>query len=855
MKPTKRSVGLIVYAAHDENDATSYSPLATPAGGARSSNDGVSVQGVFSGYLTPGILQDVKAAVNTSDVRLTPYLQLPAGSVLVNSAFGDGTGGLATVGFGGGSMASRNRATTWELQSETNFYAPGSARHRLKVNGDLRYDDVRRTNDAGSNGGFTFNSLADLSAGRATTFTRTLSNPVRTGSEWNGFVSIGDFYKVTPRFQLLYGVRAEGNHYTERPLYNAAVDAAFGARTDAAPERFHVSPRAGFTWSYSKGGRGAGWTWNGWGKFPMAETGVIRGGIGEFRSMLSPALLAEPGARTGLPGGLHTVSCVGDAVPTPDWASYLSATASVPQDCVGGVGALRDAAPSVQLVDRAYGASRSWRANLSWTGAVGVFTAFVEGVYSLNLNQPGVRDLNFAGVPKFILSDEGRPVFVSPANIVAATGAVSATDARLNPAFGRVLTVGSDLRGEARQITGMLSAFSGSSSLSLAYTLQSARAEQRGFDASTFDAPTQPSWARGDFDVRHSVVLQAGYAFKYVNVSLAGRMSSGRPFTPLVAGDVNGDGSNNDRAFIFDPATATDPGVAGGMRALLASAPSNVRSCLLAQIGRAATRNSCEGPWTADFNARIGFNTYWLGEPWRRWNVELVLSNPLGGLDQLLHGSNLQGWGNPTLPDPTLLQVTGFDAVARRFRYAINPRFGDTRPANTTSRAPFRVTLSAQIDIGTPMGEQQLDRFLRPGRAGHAGKRLTADELKKRYARNVPDPYRNILENTDSLLLQPEQVRALQQAQAKFAARLDSAWTVLSVYLAALPDRFDAADVVKRQEAVIDQVWDMGRPEMQTVLPKILTPLQLKMLPWPAEMFFKAKEPIKGVRMFFYGDP
>jgi len=35
----------------------------------------------------------------------------------------------------------------------------------------------------------------------------------------------------------------------------------------------------------------------------------------------------------------------------------------------------------------------------------------------------------------------------------------------------------------------------------------------------------------------------------------------------MIAGDVNGDGYSNDRAFVFSPAgTATDPAVAAGMQ-------------------------------------------------------------------------------------------------------------------------------------------------------------------------------------------------------------------------------------------------------------------------------------------------
>jgi len=37
------------------------------------------------------------------------------------------------------------------------------------------------------------------------------------------------------------------------------------------------------------------------------------------------------------------------------------------------------------------------------------------------------------------------------------------------------------------------------------------------------------------------------------------RFTSGTPFTPLVASDINGDGYANDRAFIANPATTADP--------------------------------------------------------------------------------------------------------------------------------------------------------------------------------------------------------------------------------------------------------------------------------------------------------
>ena len=46
--------------------------------------------------------------------------------------------------------------------------------------------------------------------------------------------------------------------------------------------------------------------------------------------------------------------------------------------------------------------------------------------------------------------------------------------------------------------------------------------------------------------------------FNAVLVNLNGSFRSGSAFTPAVAGDINGDGYSNDRAFVYSPATTAD---------------------------------------------------------------------------------------------------------------------------------------------------------------------------------------------------------------------------------------------------------------------------------------------------------
>ncbi len=51
----------------------------------------------------------------------------------------------------------------------------------------------------------------------------------------------------------------------------------------------------------------------------------------------------------------------------------------------------------------------AWRATLGWTNTVKNNYIAIDGVYSLNLDQPGTLDLNFGGAQRFTLPRGGRP--------------------------------------------------------------------------------------------------------------------------------------------------------------------------------------------------------------------------------------------------------------------------------------------------------------------------------------------------------------------------------------------------------------------------------------------------------------
>jgi hypothetical protein len=112
--------------------------------------------------------------------------------------------------------------------------------------------------------------------------------------------------------------------------------------------------------------------------------------------------------------------------------------------------------------------------------------------------------------------------------------------------------------------------------------------------------------------------------------------------------------------------------------------------------------------------------------------------------------------------------------------------------------------------------------------------------LKQRYLRVIPDPYREIVAESDSLLLARDQSDALAAIDARYRAHMDTVWTSFAEYLAALPDRFDTKSVLERQERVIGDAWEYSRQDVKRTLPLVLSPVQLRMLPWLPKMLYES---------------
>ena len=481
-------------------DATSLSTTAVPVHGGQTSSYGGALQARHSTYFLDNFLDETSGSIQESETSGDPYIELPSATVRVNSTFPDGTAGVSNLQFGGSTSLPRNSLTTnGELQNQLSWISLDN-KHRYKFGVDFRYNRYSQDNTTNRFGTYTYNSLEDFEDGDPFSFSRRLEVNRRLGDDLGGSAWLGDSYRRTQRLQVTYGVRVDASNFQGNPAYNPLVDSVFGKRNDAVPRGVYVSPRVGFSWTYGTNPQVGGFQ-----GAQRGSRGQISGGIGQFQNLPSSPLIAAAVDETGLPSAAQQLTCIGSAVPVPDWQDYLQNSGSIPTTCADNTTTLSSTVPNVALFAPDYIPQRSWRANLNWNMPVldNRFRLASSGTYSLNLNQQSQIDLNFNQHPLFTLPSEGnRPVYVNPTSIFPSTGAIISSDARVSQDFAQVTDYLSDLKSHSTQATLGISpvAFNSAFQWSVTYVWQQDRS--RKLAASAADRPpaipTIMQWARGD---------------------------------------------------------------------------------------------------------------------------------------------------------------------------------------------------------------------------------------------------------------------------------------------------------------------------------------------------------------------
>jgi hypothetical protein len=351
---------------------------------------------------------------------------------------------------------------------------------------------------------------------------------------------------------------------------------------------------------------------------------------GIYQNVGPAGQLAEAVSQTGLPSSTRTIACVGPAAPVPNWSSFLDRS-NVPAACAdsstGSTGIFSSAAPNVYAFDSRFAQPRSLRTASDWSSPIldNRFVLGLQGVYSWNMNQPGVLDINLDTARGFRLPTEaGRPVYVDPSAIVPSTGSIAIANSRRSAAFRTVSINKSSLRSASSQFVVKLVPVTTNKYLrwDFSYSLLDVRDEFYGFSGAgnTVGNPFERQWGSHTAAGKHQFTLNWNSIpiADLFYVSVGTTVKSGPRFTPMIAGDVNGDGYFNDRAFVFDPSRTTDTALAGAMRSLLTTGASAARSCLASTLNQLAGRATCQAPWVTTANLRVNLNPQKLGLPSER---------------------------------------------------------------------------------------------------------------------------------------------------------------------------------------------------------------------------------------------
>ncbi len=637
-----------------------------------------------------GLQHELRIGLATSSRALTPTSPAPRSFVRVQSQLADGTRGDARVQFGGNRLApDDSRELQFQLANVVNLQR-GDVLWTLGTDNSLTRT---RTYIAESQSGlFEFNSLAELEAQRPSRYSRTLPLVETAPMTRQQVLELGAFvqaeWRPSARIGVTSGLRWDGTAFLTAPTRNTLVEQVLGERTDRAPTDWtQFEPRAQVVWDVRGTGRD-----------------VLRVGAGRF-SAQAPYYaqhnqLLNDGRR------IADITITGAAVPTPDYAAYRQDAATIPGLPAGAAAA----APYVNLVDAHFRSPGIWKASATYMRRLSSrLTLTGTALGSWTSDDYMYLDRNLRATPAFALDAEGgRAVFV-PASTIDAQGRTLNVNALASRAIGRVLELTNVGRG--RQHAGIIEA---EAQLPRGSVARASYTHNRARDNTTFGcclartattftavqgAPRDlaGSWGPSDTDFRHKLVLAGSIRLRW-GVLLGGRYvgSTGRPFSAVVNGDINGDeATSNDLAFIFDPDDPSTPAaVAASMRRVLANPRNVARAYLREHLGRVASRNGAAVPWAARIDLRLTKTVHTV----RGQSVEVGLDvfnfanllNPGWGAESLLPaGISNQ---NPVVQRVPLLNVVGFDQSTRRYAYTVNENFGVLQRGG----APYQMQLAVR---------------------------------------------------------------------------------------------------------------------------------------------------------------
>ncbi len=500
---------------------------------------------------------------------------------------------------------------------------------------------------------------------------------------------VQDEWTVNSRLKLTGGIRFDIPTYPDKPNYNKDFDSTFTAlgydlSTDKLPNTFvSISPRLGFNWAVDE-----------------ERNTQARGGVGIFYGKYPAVWVSNQYSNTGV--DFYTWTTTPDSFIADPYGQPKAAT-TLPT-------------AEVNITDQNFKAPSILRFNLAVDQKLPFdLVASVEGIYSKSMNEVYYENINLAGLQSNIstafpngltpggrLVGENREVW---GTINTTTGVYTIRGVKVNNRFTAVYLVKNTNKGYNANIVVQLQRQSAVDGLygNLAYTWGLAR-DIGGSNSTTASSgwrynpstgnPNDPVLSYGDNDRTHRIFGTASYRHDWGWRGLATTVGifynglSGRPFSYIVDGDVNGDGlSDNDLSYI--PTNADDIILVNSGGTVLPKDDAaysglmnyiNGDDYLKDNKGKIAERNAARSPWSHQIDLRIN------------QEIQTFSGHKLEFTFDIINVANLlkDDWGWVKLANDTKLlkfhsvQPTGVDAGKPRYQWL--PFSDPAIPSNLASR-------------------------------------------------------------------------------------------------------------------------------------------------------------------------
>lgn len=515
-----------------------------------------------------------------------------------------------------------------------------------------------------STGSYRFNSIADLSAGAASRYEYSFNPSGGAKNAEAKYMQVGFFaqdeWSVTEKLKVTAGIRVDIPFSLDEPKNNPAFEAESEYSTSSIFDtQLLLSPRLGFNFDVMgdrslilRGGAGI---FTGRVPFVWVLNGFVDNGLDRATYITTnTTFVADPNNQ---PTGGATASSSILAVTDPDFKF-----------------------PQVARFD--IGVDYKLPLDFVLTG---------EFIYNHAVNEVKFENAGLAGVVDNSQYD-GRQLYGNP---VLGVGDNSVSPTYNTSSFQNIILLSNTDRGYSHFTTLQVSREDERSFFRAAYTYSNSQEVNNTVSSQAFSNPRRnpivndvndPALSTSDYQVEHRVLVAGGYRFEYLDGKMATTVSliyngqSGRPYSFIYDGDINGD-AFDENDLIYIPASRSEVRIgeidgSGNFVEDVADADEfwnyiNSDEYLSKNKGKFADKGGAEEDWLSsisvrlaqDFAIKAGNNEHRLQLTLDILNFGALLDRNAGVVRQVTNQRqeviDFDGYANDGLPVFSLSDLTG----------------------------------------------------------------------------------------------------------------------------------------------------------------------------------------------------